>query len=163
MGPQYPLSEEIATFLATRASLVLSAASESLVPELCLAIACLPSPDRRRLRVIFDRRSAGPLLALIPGSGLVALVGSQLITMRTVQVKGSGATIEPLPTTERPLVAESVARMGIEFEKIGFHHPYPVTLLDYDPAELCCVAFTPTAVFDQTPGPQAGQPIGPGV
>jgi hypothetical protein len=157
-----PLSEEIATFLETRASLVLSAASESLVPELCLAGACLASQDRRRLRVVFDRRSAGPLLALLPGSGLVALAGSQLITMRTVQVKGSGASIEPLPTAERHLVAESVARMRIEFEKIGFHHPYAVTLLDYDPAELCCVAFTPTAVFDQTPGPQAGQPIGTG-
>jgi len=159
--PPSPLTDEIATFLQTRACLVLSAASESLIPELCLAVACLVSPDRRRVRVIFDRRSAGPLLALIPGPGPVALVGSQLITMRTVQVKGSEAAIEPLPTTERPLVAESVARMAPEFDKIGFHHPYAVTLLDYDPAELCCVAFTPTAIFDQTPGPQAGQPIEP--
>lgn len=156
-----PLSEEIAIFLQTRACLVLSAASESLIPELCLGVACLVSPDRRRVRVVFDRRSAAPLLALLPGSGLVALAGSQVLTMRTVQVKGTGASLEPVPAAERPRVAESVARMRVEFDKIDFHDPYTVTLLDYDPNELVCVGFTPTAVFDQTPGPQAGQPIDP--
>jgi len=161
IDPPSPLSEEIATFLQTRACLVLSAASESLVPELCLSIACLISPDRRRVRVVFDRRSADPLLTLLPGSGLVALAGSQVLTMRTVQVKGSQATLEPVPAAERTLVAESVARMRVEFDKIDFHDPYTVTLLDYDPNELVCVGFTPTAVFDQTPGPQAGQPIDP--
>ena len=161
IDPPSPLSEEIATFLQTRACLVLSAASESLVPELCLGVACLISPDRRRVRVVFDRRSAAPLLALLPGSGLVALAGSQVLTMRTVQVKGTQASLEPMPAAERPLVAESVARMRLEFDKIDFHDPYTVTLLDYDPNELVCVGFTPTAVFDQTPGPQAGQPIDP--
>jgi hypothetical protein len=156
-----PLSEEIATFLQTRACLVLSAASESLIPELCLGVACLVSPDRLRVRVVFDQRSAAPLLALLPGSGLVALAGSQVLTMRTVQVKGASASLEPLPAAERPRVAESVARMRLEFDKIGFHDPYTVTLLDYDPNELVCVGFTPTAVFDQTPGPQAGRLIDP--
>lgn len=161
IDPPSPLSEEIATFLQTRACLVLSAASESLIPELCLGVACLISPDRRRVRVVFDRRSAGPLLSLLPGSGLVALAGSQVLTMRTVQVKGAQASLEPMPAAERPRVAESVARMRVEFDKIDFHDPYTVTLLDYHPDELVCVGFTPTAVFDQTPGPQAGQPIDP--
>jgi hypothetical protein len=146
-----PLSQDIAAFLETRA-----------IPELCLGVACLVSPDRLRVRVVFDRRSAAPLLALLPGSGLVALAGSQLLTMRTVQVKGASASIEPLPGAERTRVAESVARMRPEYDKIGFHDPYAVTLLDYDPNELVCVGFTPTAVFDQTPGPLAGQPIDPG-
>lgn len=159
--PPSPLSEEIAAFLETEACLVLAAASESLVPELCLGVACLVSPDRKRVRVVFDRRSAGPLLALVQGTGRVALAGSQTLTMRTVQVKGGGAGLEPMPAAERPRVAEAVARMRLEFEKIGFHHPYGVTLLDYDPNELVCVGFTPTAIFDQTPGPQAGQPIEP--
>lgn len=161
IDPLSPLSEEIAEFLQTRACLVLSAASESLVPELCLGVACLISPDRRRVRVVFDRRSAAPLLNLLPGTGLVALAGSQVLTMRTVQVKGREASLEPTPAAERPQVAESVARMRVEFDKIDFHDPYTTTLLDYDPNELVCVGFTPTAVFDQTPGPQAGRPIDP--
>ena len=156
-----PLTEEIAEFLETRACLVLAAASESLIPELCLGVACLVSADRLKVRVVFDRRSAAPLLTLLPGSGLVALAGSQVLTMRTVQVKGVSASLEPLPAAERSRVAEAVARMRVEFDKIDFHDPYTVTLLDYDPNELVCVGFTPTAVFDQTPGPQAGQRIDP--
>lgn len=155
-----PIDPELAAFLSLESTLVVSAASASGVPELCLGLACLVDDGGRRLRAVLDRRSAEPLLALIGGGcRSVAMVCSRPSTLRTVQVKGADAQLEPLPATRRDEVARAVAVMREEFGRVGFGDPYAATLLDHDPAELVCVSFAPVAVFDQTPGPQAGRSL----
>jgi hypothetical protein len=152
---------EIAAFLRTESSLVVSAANPGGVPELCLGLACLIDAEGRRLRAVFDQRSAGPLLGLVAaGCDRVAMVCSRPTDLRTVQVKGHGATLEPLSVGERAEVARVVAAMRVEFGRIGFGDPYASTLLDHDPAALICIGFVPDAVFEQTPGPRAGQALG---
>jgi hypothetical protein len=116
--------------------------------------------DGQRLRIVFDRRGAGPLLALIgAGCDRVALAASHPSSMRTVQVKGHGARVEPLPIRDRDEVAHSVAALRVELGRIGFGDPFAATLYDYDPDELVCVGFVPDAIFDQTPGPRAGEAL----
>jgi hypothetical protein len=161
MTASLAVNGEIAAFLRTESTVVVSAASPGGVPELCLGLACLIDADGRRLRAVFDQRSAGPLLDLVAGGcDRVALVGSRPTDLRTVQVKGHGATLEPLPVSERAEVARVLAAMRIEFGRVGFGDPYASTLLDHDPAALVCIGFVPDAVFEQTPGPRAGQALG---
>lgn len=154
------IDDELARFLQIGSTLIVSAASDSGVPELCLGLACLVDADRRRVRAVFDRRSAAPLLALVAGGARrVASVSSRPTDLRTVQIKGDDATVQPLPAHERASVAEVVDLMCDEFARIGFGNPYASTMLDHDPAELVCIGFTVSAVFDQTPGPQAGRAL----
>lgn len=160
MPEPVPIDAELAAFLRSESTLVVSAGGASGVPELCLGLACLVDDGGRRLRAVFDRRSAGPLLELVAGGcRRVALVSSRPTTLRTIQVKGDDARLQPLAVDERGEVARAVAAMRAEFERVGFGDPYAATLLDYDPAELVCVSFAPSAVFEQTPGPHAGRPL----
>jgi len=154
------IANELIDFLREKSTLVLAVANDGGVPELGLGLACLIDDDGRRLRAVFDRRHAVPLLDLVQaGRQAVALVCSRPTDLRTVQVKGRGARVEPLPVAERAEVDRVVRVMRHTFGLIDFGDPYAATLLDHDPAELVCVGFEPVAVFEQTPGPQAGQSL----
>jgi hypothetical protein len=46
---------------------------------------------------------------------------------------------------------------------LGFPEPLVRALLDCRDEDLVALTFTPVAVFNQTPGAQAGTPLTPGV
>jgi hypothetical protein len=43
---------------------------------------------------------------------------------------------------------------------LGYTAAFGRALLDFDAADLVAVAFTPKTAFRQTPGPNAGAPLG---
>lgn len=162
MSQPVTIDEALAAFLRHRTSLVLSAASGSGLPELCTGLACLVDDDGRGLSAVVDRRAAEPLLELVAGGcRRVAMVCCRPSTLRTVQVKGDGAFLEPLPAQRRAEVLDAVSGMHAEFDGIGFGGAYAAALLDHDPGGLVCVRFVPVAVFEQTPGPRAGRVLAP--
>jgi hypothetical protein len=157
------IDDELVGFLRAGASLMLSAVAPNGVADLCMGLACLVDAPSGRLRVVFDRRTAAPLLELLESSGSdrVALVASRPTDLRTVQIKGGSAQVQALPAAEHEEVQRATQALRLQFAQIGLGDPYAATLLDYLPAELVCVGFVPLAVFEQTPGPKAGQRLGP--
>lgn len=113
-------SDELIDFLRTRSTLVMSAASDSGTSDLCLGLACLFDDRRVRLRAVFDRCSAAPLLGLIAGGWRrVAVVASRPSDLRTVQIKGGDAQVLTLPVVERGEVERAIADMRAEFARVG--------------------------------------------
>ncbi len=154
------MNEDLPSFLRSGASLMVATAGPSGVPELCMALACLVDAERSHWRIVLDAREAEPLLAVLrDGGDRLALVASRPSDLRTVQIKGCEARLQPQPLTASELrhTQESNAVLRKVLVGIEFGDRYASTLLQHLPDRLVTVEFRPTDVFEQTPGPQAGQ------
>lgn len=151
------LSEDLVSFL-THGSLVrVAAASATRVPDLTFALACFIDAARQRVRVALDSVQAGSVLALIASSGRAAVVCTDPVTYRTVQLKANDVRIAPVPDTD---LAEIVRRVGLGNQRlalIGFADPFASTLNAYRAEDLVFLHFGVAELYDQTPGPNAGK------
>lgn len=155
-----PLIDEVqAAFLQGGVSI--SAASSgtqaaSSFPNLCRVLACEVAPDRRRLTVLVSRPQAAELLRDVGRSGRLAVVFSQPSTHRTLQVKGEDAQIGPASAQQLAAVRQHRDAFAAEVVPLGFADATVRLLLTCDDDEIVAVCCTPVAVFDQSPGPRAG-------
>jgi hypothetical protein len=99
------------------------------------------------------------LLDDIGHSGQIAVVFSQPSTHRTIQVKGDHAHVG-MPDAGL-LEAVRIHRDAFvgEVAPLGFAAPLVRSLLDFPDHDIVAITFTPTAAFDQSPGPRAGAPL----
>jgi hypothetical protein len=85
------------------------------------------------------------------------VVFSQPSTHRTIQLKGTDATLGPLEPGGTALIDANIDALVKDVAPLGYSEIFVRTLLAYEPEDLVEVTFTPTSAFAQTPGPQAGK------
>jgi hypothetical protein len=150
------IDEELAAFLQSGVSVHAASRDERNVPCLARGVGCRVSADRRRLTIFLLAAQCGRMLRDFADSGAIAFFASQPSTHRTVQLKGADAKVGvPQPGDERHVECQREAFLR-DLVGIGYDPSLPVTLLGGDWADAVAVTFTPTAVFAQTPGPNAG-------
>jgi len=161
--------------MSASAGSVLDAASRAFVQQVVSIVAASSTRDRLPVaaratgcRVLDD----GRLVVLLPGSrserlraavretACVAVVFSDPRNHRTIQLKGTDAR----ETTTEPVVDEKIAlAYGKSFAallvELGYRNVMAQTLLQVDTPDLAAIVFTPVELFDQTPGPHAGQRV----
>ena len=105
------------------------------------------------------RSCAQELLEDVEHSGRIAVVFSQPSTNRTIQIKGDRAH----PGAPDALLLDAVRIHSDAFVNevvpLGFAAPVVRSLLDFPDDDIVSIAFTPTAAYDQSPGPRAGAPL----
>ena len=154
------LDAEHAAFIQTGVSVVVAARDTGNVPRLARALGCRVSDDRRRVTVYLGAFQAAALLAAIRAEGAIAVAFNLPSTHRAFQLKGTDATAcrSTTPTSRTPGATStpspptsgcSATRTRTDVRCCGSIRPS-------SPA----VTFTPTAAFEQTPGPRAGVPLG---
>lgn len=153
------LDEELAAFISEGTLVRLGGASASGVPDLCFGLACFVDDSRQRLRVAFDGRQAEPVLQLVTQSGRAALVFSDPVSHRTVQIKTRDARLASVPPADHAEIARRVALGNQRLALIGFGDPFASTLNGYEPERLVFLHCGIHGLFDQTPGPNAGKPL----
>jgi hypothetical protein len=153
------LDAELADFISQGALIRLASASPTGVPDLCFGLACFVDPERRRLRVAFDGRQADPVLQLAVHSGRAALVFTDPVSYRTVQIKTTDARVAAVPASDHAEVARRVSLANGQLALIGFGDPFAATLNGYEEERLVMLHCSIHALFDQTPGPNAGKPL----
>jgi hypothetical protein len=153
------LSAEHATFIQGGVAIDLAARDHRNVPWVARAIACRVAPDRRRLTVIFANRMIDRFVEAVQGTKMIAAVFCLPSTHRAVQIKGSDARIESAMLGDETLVERTIAAFAADIMKFGFSEEYARMEMSYRPVELSAITFTPDAVYEQTPGPQAGKRI----
>jgi hypothetical protein len=153
------LDEEHAAFIQGCVSIVAASRDASNAPRLARALGCRVSADRRHVTLLLPTLQAGALIAAIRATGAVAAAFNQPSTHRAIQVKGAAATIGPADPGDARLAARYVDAFVADIALLGYSDALGRALLWHDPAELVAVAFTPGAVFTQTPGPRAGEPL----
>ena len=156
MGVQLTAAQS--AFLQGPLSINLAAAGRDGWPCVCRAQGCAVSRDRRTLTVLLSARRGRELLAALDAGSGIAAVFSHPATHATLQLKSRHAT-RGAPTAalracnRRYAEAFADALVGLGYgAELGQGVRARMAADD-----VVALRFAPEVVFDQTPGPTAGQ------
>lgn len=157
MAAQVQPSPDLARFVEGPVTVVLAVTGPGGIPLVTRAIACQWRGDEVGIFLSgLDRAIIDPP----PESGAsVAGVICRPTSLQTYQIKGRFLGLRQACAEERLWILGAVERMVVEFQKVDYLEPQSRAYLGYDPATLTVFRFWPEAVFEQTPGPQAGLQI----
>ena len=148
--------ENLAALLEGLVAVHVATRDASFVPDEVMAAAARPSADGRSLTVYLPVATSETSLANLRDNGAIAVVLSQPLTHRTVQLKGRVETIGPAHDEERAEVERLAAAFDAEVEVIGL----PPAVVRRRTRWPChAVTFVVSEAYEQTPGPHAGAPI----
>ena len=154
------LDDDHAAFVQSGLSIVVASRSEDNVPSVARALGCRVAEDRGSVTIFLWAPQAGALLTDIRATGMVAVVFSRPSTHRTIQLKGRDARVVPRDEGGRAIVARNTDLLVQDLAWLGHRQDLARAYLHCEPDELAAIVFTPSAGFDQTPGPGAGKPLG---
>jgi hypothetical protein len=160
-GQAFSLGEQDAAFLRIGHLSILGASrGPDNIPFVARAVGYRFSPDPRQVTLFFPKTDAREMLEHIADNGRLSAVFSLPSTHQSVQLKGSDAHLEKVAKSDFQLL-DSYRRAFVDHvEKLGFSRKGVETMMTFDPDDLCAIAFTASAAFSQTPGPNAGRAIG---
>lgn len=148
-GRLAPLVEGlVAVHVATR--------DAALVPDEVMAAAALLEPDGRSLTVYLPDATSATAFANLRDNGEIAVVLSQPLTHRTLQLKGRVEAIRPAREEEREAVERFAAAFDAEVAAIGLP---PAALRRRNCWPCTAATFAVREAYEQTPGPRAGEPL----
>ena len=153
------LADEHAAFIQGGVSILGASRDAAQVPSIARAHGCRVAPDRRRVTIFLSQTQAATLIDDVRRSGALAVVFSYPPTHRTIQLKGTDAVVRAAGASERAAIPAYVASFVESLGMLGYESRQIQTLLALPDEAIVAVDFTPTAAFDQTPGPKAGAPV----
>ena len=148
-----------ADFLTHHVSILVGSCSADCVPSVVRAYGCRVAPDRRSITVFLSVAQSQQVLRDLRAGGGIAVVFSRPRTHETVQLKGARAQIVPLADGDRETMRAYGQSFSEEVGAVGFGAPFQHAIMFGVEDEAVAVSFAPTAAFEQTPGPSAGQPL----
>jgi len=153
-----PLSQSLLSYFAQGLSVHVGGRDADGTPQLCRATALRIEPDHR-VSLLMPQPAADGLLHALEAVPNVAVVCCQPTTHHAVQIKGIDAQVLVAQPEDWDLRSDFKLRFLTEIRPYGFGEDFAAAWLD-TPIDCCrVVIFTPTAAWNQTPGPGAGQPI----
>jgi hypothetical protein len=164
MSPGQPkspslLDAALADFIRGGVSVVIASCNARLEPDVVRGCGCRVSRDLRRVTVLFDRSRSGRVLEDLASNGRIAVVYTQPSTHRTIQLKGTDASmVRPVPA-DRLLARDHLGMWIEELHQLGYTREYAAAVWGPLPESLAAITFTPSSAFQQTPGPAAGRPL----
>lgn len=150
-----PLDEELAAFIQSGVSIVVAGRNDELVGDMIRGCGCRVSADRRRVTVLVDPMRSDALLGDITSNGMIAVVFSRPSTHRSIQLKGTDARRARVTSADQAAIDRSLAAWVAELVSIGYTAEFAAAVRGR-PERPVALTFTPTAGFQQTPGPDAG-------
>lgn len=156
-GPR--LAPEHAAFIQGGVSVVVSARNERMIADVLRGCGCRVSRDRRKVTVVVEPARSGSVLEDVAANGMVAVVFSQPSTHRTLQLKGTDATVARGTAADQRTAQRHLEAWADDMRRIGYE-PGFVRTVRGEGAELASITFTIAAAFEQTPGASAGQRLG---
>ncbi|MCP8689320.1 hypothetical protein [Marinobacterium sedimentorum] len=157
-----PLDPSLIQFLTSQLSIQVAACSDAGEPTLARALGARMSADGHRLALMVPVSQARELLTCIAANGHIAAVFNEPETHRTVQLKGNDARIEAISAADAAALGPYVERLARRLQHYQVPEAFSRAFYAADPADLVAVSFSPSAVYGQTPGPHAGEPLKPG-
>lgn len=148
-------------FLAGPVAIGMASHDADRMPSLSRAFGCRVSPDRREVRVFLSRIHSAPLLRDLEAGAPVAAVFSRPLTHETLQLKGEGVSLVDLEPGDRAIMLAAGEAFAAELVALGYPEAFCRALMAPSGDEAVAAVFTPTALFEQTPGPKAGTRLEP--
>lgn len=154
------LSDSTVAFIEREVAIDISSCSASLRPSACRAFACRVAPDRQRLTLFVRRREATQLLQDVLVRDVVAAVFCLPATEVAIQIKGCQVSLSAATADEVRHIQAYCDGFVDAIVQLGYDREFGQSYMAIDPDQMVALSFTPEVVFEQTPGPLAGQCIG---
>ena len=152
------IEPQLARFLEEGLGLYIGTRDAGLAPEGARAAALKIEADGRRLVAYVAEAAFSRLRENIEANGLVAVSVARPVDDRACQIKGTVVSVRHADPAERELIAWQWDGFMRQLEMIGIPRGFSAGWSTW-PAVAITVKVT--AVFEQTPGAQAGIPIAP--
>ncbi|TFZ04949.1 hypothetical protein [Ramlibacter rhizophilus] len=156
------LSVDQARMVQGPVSIMLGSCGPLRRPHVARGIGCCVSADRGTVSVLVQPSAAAQVVDDVRANGRLAVVFTEPISHRSLQLKGSNARLEPAGGGGRELAqiwAGGYAREVVDLAPPTWTPQRLIAaLVPANPDDLAVLVFTPDAIFDQTPGPRAGEP-----
>lgn len=153
------LSEANAAFVQRFTSMNVAGRDAQNLPALARGLGIRVSPDRCTLTVFLSETHSSRVLKCLRENGAIAVAVTRPKTHETLQFKGQVREIRPLSDEDRREMAAYQESFVAELEQLGYSAEFTRQLLAGS-ENVVAVVFEPAAVFDQTPGPKAGEKLG---
>jgi len=153
------LDASVAAFVQQGVSILVASRDASNLPHVSRGTGCSVLDDKHLVVYVPTTRSTA-LLDAIRDSSAIAVVFSEPATHRTIQIKGTDAASVATPADAAMLNRYADDFLGV-LGSLGYNAAMADSLVRMQPGEVTGVAFTATAIFNQTPGPRAGEPLQP--
>lgn len=154
------VTDDDARFMLGGVSISVASRDRRFVPSLARSAGCRLSTDRQQVTVLVLRSQARQLLQDITATGAIAVVFSEPSTHRTIQLKGVDAAVhKALPSDAAVADIHRTAFAG-DIVPLGYVRELAYAIHGFAPDDMQAITFTPTDIFQQTPGPGAGERMG---
>ncbi len=153
----FTLDEQRAEFISRpHASVAIASRGADHVPSVFKAAACRVSRDRSRVTLYVDQHLAANVLRDLRAGNPIAAVFTEPGTHLSIQLKGARAEIGPATPADREYARERIESVVAHLTALKYYESGVRCYFHFVPEQLIAVSFTPTAAFEQTPGPSAG-------
>ncbi|HWJ05818.1 MAG TPA: hypothetical protein VNS57_08510 [Steroidobacteraceae bacterium] len=150
------LDPDHAAFVQGGVSVVVSSRNDQLVADVLRGCGCRVSRNRRKVTVLVERERAGTVVDDIRANGHIAVVFSQPSTHRTLQLKGTDATVARATPADLRTSRGHLEAWMADMQKLGYEGAFTRAVRG-EGSDLLAISFTVAAAFEQTPGPAAGR------
>jgi hypothetical protein len=155
-GPTPPLTEEIAELVASGVDVYVATRNRDLEPESMLAMGARVHADGHTLTVYLPEAPAAVTQNNLLENGEVAVTLNRPSDHKSVQVKGKCQGLRPSNEADRQLQMMARAALVEQFVVVGIPRSTTRRIVWWPSLAL---EVKVEAVFEQTPGPRAGEPL----
>lgn len=152
--PPAVLPSELVDAFEGGVSILVGTRDASLVPTGSMGVGAVVHPDRRRVTVFLTTAANERAIANARETGVIAVAFSNSIDHQTTQVKGRVVEVRPGTDAEENVCARYRLALGERLAIIG-HRRAIVNTLNVWPSTA--ITFEIDDIFQQTPGPGAGE------
>lgn len=149
-----PIAGELAAFLASGLSIVLATRDAQLQPGVAVALAASAGPDGGELAIFLREEDARRALAHLQEHPELAACFDLPSTHRSCQLKGRYLGHRPATPDERPELERQLQAFRDDLATIGIPHAMTAAWRAWPAVAL---RMRVSDVFEQTPGPGAGE------
>ena len=155
------LSEAEQALMQRGVSILVAASNPERRPAVAHAVGCRirDGETASEVTVLLRPSHCPALLADIRRTGQVAVAFCLPSTHKTLQLKARDAQLRPPQPDDRFMVHRQAHAFGDDIALLNEPAELGRQLFAGDDADLVALVFTPLSLFDQTPGPRAGEPV----
>jgi hypothetical protein len=156
MGSKPLISNALAEFLRSGVSIAIAARDRRLAPHGTRAWAATVDDDRLHVTIFLETKSAEPITRNLEAHPEVAVTFDRPIDNSAWQIKGAYRASRRCRPAERAEIERQAGSFLGELEMMGV----PRSLTERWPRWPCvAVRILVSDIFQQTPGPGAGEPV----
>lgn len=150
------IDQQLAALLHDGVGIHIGTRNQQFEPNGARAIAARVEPDGKHLVVFISSVAAQRVLPDLESNGLAAVVFARPRDERACQVKGTFVSARPVTDDER---AGAAKQWNAFLENLDYIGIPPAAAATWIATVDLAIRLKVTALFEQTPGPQAGQAI----